>query len=105
MLWRFAGCPTKTSPFSANATIEGVVRPPSEFSITFGLFPSITATQEFVVPRSMPIAFAMTFLLADWCEDDTGECQSRGCARFLILEQNSPGFTGYPQLPLDGARG
>ena len=28
---------------------------PSEFSITLALFPSITATQEFVVPRSIPI--------------------------------------------------
>jgi hypothetical protein len=28
------------------------------------LFPSITATQELVVPRSIPIAFAITGLLA-----------------------------------------
>jgi len=28
---------------------------PSEFSITFALFPSMTATQELVVPRSIPI--------------------------------------------------
>src|ERR1051325_5437665 len=35
--------------------MEGVVRMPSAFSMTFGVFPSITATQEFVVPRSMPI--------------------------------------------------
>jgi len=31
--------------------------------MTLALFPSITATQELVVPRSMPIAFAMTRLL------------------------------------------
>jgi hypothetical protein len=28
---------------------------PSEFSITFALFPSIIATHEFVVPKSIPI--------------------------------------------------
>src|ERR1700730_9135324 len=64
MLWRLAGCPTRTSPLSEKATMEGVVRPPSAFSITLALFPSITATQELVVPRSIPIAFTMTRLLA-----------------------------------------
>ena len=28
---------------------------PSEFSITFALFPSMIATHEFVVPKSIPI--------------------------------------------------
>jgi hypothetical protein len=51
-----------TSPSSVKATIEGVVRMPSEFSMTLGLFPSITATQELVVPRSIPITFAITDL-------------------------------------------
>src|SRR5260364_280476 len=37
--------------------IDGVVRPPSAFSITLTCLPSITATQELVVPRSMPIIF------------------------------------------------
>src|ERR1700675_4280685 len=63
MLWRLAGWPTRTWPSSVEATIDGVVRPPSAFSITLALFPSITATQELVVPRSMPIAFAMIRLL------------------------------------------
>src|ERR1700692_3306582 len=68
MLWRLAGCPTRISPSSVNATMDGVVRPPSEFSMTLALFPSITATQELVVPRSMPIAFAMTgLLISDGC--------------------------------------
>ena len=44
---------------SVKATIDGVVLAPSEFSITFVSFPSITATQEFVVPRSIPITFAI----------------------------------------------
>src|SRR3978361_390515 len=43
--------------------MDGVVRAPSAFSITLALFPSITETQELVVPRSIPIAFAMTRLL------------------------------------------
>jgi hypothetical protein len=32
---------------------------PSAFSMTLGVFPSITATQELVVPRSIPITFAI----------------------------------------------
>src|SRR6202790_640849 len=67
MLWRLAGWPTRTWPSSVKATIDGVVRPPSAFSSTLALFPSITATQEFVVPRSIPIAFAMTRLLVFRC--------------------------------------
>ena len=51
------------SESSANATIDGVVLAPSEFSITLGSLPSITATQEFVVPRSMPIILAIFILL------------------------------------------
>merc|ERR1719364_99951 len=51
---RFAGVPTSRWS-SANATIDGVVRMPSAFSITFALPPSITATHEFVVPRSIPM--------------------------------------------------
>ena len=47
------------SPSSVKATIEGVVRMPSAFSMTLGLLPSITATQELVVPRSIPITFAI----------------------------------------------
>src|SRR6267154_5097195 len=41
---------------------EGVVRSPSLFSITRGLPPSMMATQEFVVPRSMPITLAIGLL-------------------------------------------
>jgi hypothetical protein len=36
--------------------MQGVVRAPSALSITGGIFPSISATQHFVVPKSMPIA-------------------------------------------------
>ena len=51
----FAGTPTSLLPSSANATTDGVVLSPSAFSMTFAVLPSITATQEFVVPRSIPM--------------------------------------------------
>src|SRR5438034_184674 len=60
--WRLAGWPTSTSPSLVKATMEGVVRSPSLFSITRGLPPSMMATHELVVPRSMPITFAMSAL-------------------------------------------
>ena len=41
------------------ATTEGVVRPPSAFSMTVGSPPSSTAMHEFVVPRSMPMVLPM----------------------------------------------
>src|SRR5215210_5792948 len=53
--WRFADCPTSRSPFLAKATMEGVVRAPSAFSMTRVSLPSMMATQELVVPRSMPM--------------------------------------------------
>ena len=52
---RFAGRPTSLCPSSVNATIEGVVLPPSAFSITRGSVPSMIATHELVVPKSIPI--------------------------------------------------
>src|ERR1700686_3992432 len=77
MLWRLAGWPTRTWPSSVKATIDGVVRPPSAFSITLALFPSITATQELVVPRSMPIAFAMIRLLVQKMRVNDFQCLER----------------------------
>jgi hypothetical protein len=58
--WRFAASPTTRSPLFVNATTEGVVRLPSEFSKTSGSPPSITAMQEFVVPKSIPSTFAIS---------------------------------------------
>ena len=57
--WFFAGCPTSCSPPSVKATTEGVVRWPSAFWMTTGWEPSMTATQELVVPRSMPMILPM----------------------------------------------
>ena len=58
--WRLAIWPTSRSPFAVKPTIEGVVRAPSWLGMTCGAPPSITATQEFVVPRSMPISLPTT---------------------------------------------
>ncbi len=57
--WRLATSPTRTSPFFAKATTDGVVRAPSAFVMTVGSPPSRTLTTEFVVPRSMPTARAI----------------------------------------------
>src|ERR1700756_1317413 len=62
--WRFAGSPTLRSPFFKKATIDGVVRRPSSFAITTGSLPSITDTQELVVPKSIPIIFAIIDVLS-----------------------------------------
>src|SRR5579872_6980942 len=61
--WRFAGSPTFLSPLFKNATIEGVVLLPSSFWITTGSLPSITATHELVVPKSIPIIFPIVLFL------------------------------------------
>src|ERR1700709_1279096 len=60
--WRLAGGPARRSPSSGTATIEGVVRMPSAFSMTLAVLPSITATHEFVVPRSIPMTFPMVLI-------------------------------------------
>src|SRR3954469_1256768 len=59
---RRAGVPTSRWPSFENATIDGVVRPPSEFGMTVGSPPSRTAMHELVVPRSMPMVLAMELL-------------------------------------------
>src|SRR3990172_7943188 len=61
MAWRRATCPTKRSDCLVNGTTVGVNRPPSELTMIFGSPPSITATAEFVVPRSIPMAFPTFF--------------------------------------------
>ena len=53
--WRFAIWPTRGSPSPNSATTEGVVREPSLLGMTKGSSPSSTATQELVVPRSIPM--------------------------------------------------
>src|SRR5208283_5115557 len=60
---RFATCPTSRSPVFVIATTEGVVRVPSWLGITTGSPPCITATTEFVVPRSIPIILLIATVL------------------------------------------
>ena len=54
---RFATLPTRRSPSLANETTEGVVRLPSAFGMTRGSPSSTKATQELVVPKSIPMIF------------------------------------------------
>src|SRR5271168_3472964 len=61
--WRLATWPTSRSPLLVKPTTDGVVRPPSSLGMTLGSPPSITATTEFVVPKSIPIIFAIASLL------------------------------------------
>ena len=56
---RFAIWPTSRSESSVKPTTDGVVRLPSRFGITCGVVTSTTATQELVVPRSMPMILAI----------------------------------------------
>ena len=58
----FAGCPINFSLSSVNATTDGVVLAPSAFSKTFAWLPSIIATHEFVVPKSIPIILLIILL-------------------------------------------
>ena len=52
---RLATWPTSRSPVFVKATTDGVSRPPSGLVMTTGSPPSMTATTELVVPRSMPM--------------------------------------------------
>src|SRR3954470_24118429 len=90
--WRLATVPTSRSPPCVNATTDGVVRPPSAFSITVGSPPSRTAMHELVVPRSMPIVLAMwvlLFLLQDLSRGDADHSRSGTCGEGRM--RHSPG--------------
>ncbi len=73
-------CPTSRSPALVKATTEGVVRPPSALVMMVGLPPSMAATAELVVPRSMPTTCA--------CSRETtgvvGGKQQRGSEQFQL---------------------
>ena len=57
---RLATWPTSRSPDLVKPTTDGVIRLPSGLVMTTGSPPSITATTEFVVPRSIPIILLMS---------------------------------------------
>src|SRR3954454_6712093 len=92
--WRFATVPTRRSPLCVKATTDGVVRPPSLFSMTVGSPPSSTAMHELVVPRSIPMVFAM------WCAPLEN-------LSLLGADYNRWGTasTGHIRCRRDGARG
>src|SRR5688500_5933320 len=81
------------------AMTEGVVRLPSAFSMTLGFLPSMTATHEFVVPRSIQIildigSLSLHFvrrcggLLKRSAAHDRPRCQ--GLGRLLRFRPQSP---------------
>ena len=55
-----------------NATTDGVVLAPSAFAITVGSPPSITATHEFVVPKSIPIILDIINYLRKYFTESVG---------------------------------
>src|SRR5215470_17691767 len=84
MAWRLATSPTSTSPVFENATTDGEVRDPSELGATTGSPASRIATTELVVPRSIPTALDMDFLLGN-------ELDRRG-----VVRGNASGAAGGP---------
>ena len=59
MAWRLATWPTSRSPSLAKPTTDGVMREPSSLAMTTASLPSMTATTELVVPRSIPMILPM----------------------------------------------
>src|SRR5262249_11945611 len=102
--WRRGGAPTSRWPSFVNATTDGVVRPPSAFGRTVGSPPSRVAMHEFVVPRSMPIVFAIRFYSFIVV---LGENLSRFIADFARLAPTRPLSyrAGGGHRDAEGARG
>src|SRR5438270_10056785 len=96
--WRFATCPARRSPLLVNATTDGVVLPPSWFGITTGCPPSITATTEFVVPKSIPMILLMfSQTLPDECVFSL-----KPLSNLSALLSSSPGITGHQESERHG---
>ena len=57
--WFLAALPTTRSPSLRKPSTEGVVRSPSALTRISGSLPSMTAIAELVVPKSMPMIFAI----------------------------------------------
>src|SRR5262249_13313461 len=75
---------------SVKPTIEGVVRLPSRLERTCGVDPSTTATQQLVVPRSMPRILLNGF--------------PSGLALLLLLWRARATFSGRPNRNFDPGR-
>src|SRR6266545_1618664 len=89
--WRFATWPTRISPSLVKATTDGVMRLPSWFGMTTGLPPSITATTELVVPRSMPITLPIG---SSWWSPGRGGNRDRGGGSRLDRDPACAGSRG-----------
>src|SRR6185437_12771428 len=101
---RLAGWPTSLSPSSVNATIDGVVRMPSAFSMTLGALPSMTATHEFVVPRSMPMTLPIVFPLSLRQAGRTHWRPFQDCRRLIREPLSRPLDTAFrPRLAVNGS--
>ena len=83
--WRLAGAPTRRLPSLVNATTDGVVRLPSRLVMTRGSPPSMTATTELVVPRSMPMILPLL-----------GHGSPSGVLRMCLREQQTACRMGRP---------
>ena len=84
---RLATWPTRRSPDLVNPTTDGVMRLPSGLVITTGSPPSITATTELVVPRSIPIILDISSYLAITTpvgSDELYNVNSIKCARHHV---------------------
>src|SRR2546423_10756532 len=90
---RLAICPTNRSPLSVKPTTLGVVRPPSLFGTICTVPPSRTATQQLVVPKSIPIIFPIGV---------EGRLVNHHCARLLLPltdAANDRLFDSHGQFP------
>src|SRR5881396_3461771 len=96
---RRATSPTRRSPVLENATTDGVVRKPSAFGITLGSPPSMTATHELVVPRSMPMTLPISIPpFQRGCHDRPADAGRRG------PQKGAPGARLRSDLDLDLAQ-
>lgn len=73
------------------ATTDGVVRPPSALVMIVGLPPSMAATAEFVVPRSMPTT-CTDIAMSARCE------QSYPCTRVAVAACGAAALHNSPAL-------
>jgi hypothetical protein len=97
--WFFAASPTNRSS-SVKATYEGVIRCPWSLTRISTLPFCITPTQEYVVPRSIPMTAADTLADALECLQLCRCSQTYQCHSFLVmgLDHSVRGpYSGTPQ--------
>src|SRR3569833_1222341 len=111
MAWRRATWPTRRSPvLGLTATTDGVRRLPSAFSNTVGSPPSMMATTEFVVPRSIPSTFGICVSSFLRCARGIRLLHDRPADDWLVLLsvvliQRGDRGKSFPQRSLDALLG